>query len=371
MRRAFAVVAALAVVAGAAGFAQSQVEPAVGHVSVRAGEGLWQVAARLCPGNVAAEFTALQRANPWYTVGLHPGTVLHLPEGSCPPATTTTSSSTTTTTTTVAPSACPAVPNEPGGDDPFGGCWPGPHNTGVPDDVALTTHTGSCTLTAGVYDSVRFNCGVNIDGPVTITNSSIVGTVRVRGAGHLTISDSNIAAPYNQSGFLTSGSGGLTGRRLEITGGNRSGFCDPCDLRDSFVHAQETELPAHASGIRASQHSTLVHNTLWCEPQNCSANLTGYPDFEPTLDWLIAANLFMSGSGPTFCAFGGNTSGKPYSDDPTNATDIRFVDNVFKRDLQPQCGALGSIVAFASDHEGNVWEGNRWADTGAPVPPRD
>jgi hypothetical protein len=424
LRRLIAAAAVAGVVFGTVAVvsAQEATDPPVDHVTVRAGEGLWAVARRVCPGNLVAQFQGLQAANPWLEgVQLHPGTVLHFtplegcqvaatteapattdeitlppttevptstttttvaptttgtvaPTSTAPPATTTTSSvapsTTTAPTTTSGPNQCPEPRHEPGGSDGMGGCWPGEFNTGVPEGVTLTPYTGSYTISSGTFDARQFNGTVTITGPVTITRSQINGTARVQGAGRLTISDSNIHAAFNTSGFLTSNSGGVIGDRLEITGGNRSGFCDPCTLRDSFVHGQETELPAHASGVRASQNSTLIHNVLWCEPQNCSANLTGYPDFEPTQHWLIQRNLFMSGPGPTFCAFGGNSDGKPFSDDPTNAMDILFYDNVFKRDLQPQCGALGSIVAFESK-SGNVWQGNVWADDGSPVPPRD
>lgn len=35
----------------------------------------------------------------------------------------------------------------PSGADPWGGCFPGPNNTGVPAGTQLTAYTGSCVIT--------------------------------------------------------------------------------------------------------------------------------------------------------------------------------------------------------------------------------
>lgn len=279
----------------------------------------------------------------------------------------------------------------PGGPDPWGGCWPGPDNTGVPDDVNLRPYNGSCTLVAGDFRSREFNCDLTITGLVSITDSRVNGAITVLAApAHLTITDSFVDASPDgvraRTGINANSSGGATITRVEIIGGNRSVMCDPCTMVDSFVHGQEIRSPWHASSVRSSQNSTLVHNVLWCEPPKapphggCSANLTGYPDFKPTMNWDIRRNLVMSGEGLSFCAFGGNSNGKQFSDHPDNATNIRFVDNVFRRDAlnnqgYPDCGLNGNdtlsaaIVAFETK-PGNVWRGNVWADDGSLIPPR-
>ena len=54
----------------------------------------------------------------------------------------------------------------------------------------------------------------------------------------------------------------------------------------SYAAAQTTST-THASTVRQSQNATIEHNTLWCSVNDvapdggCSANLTGYGDFEP------------------------------------------------------------------------------------------
>src|SRR5262249_42124850 len=56
---------------------------------------------------------------------------------------------------------CPvAGKNVPGAADPWGGCWPGPGNTGVPANVALVAYTGPCTITTAgtVIDGKKVTC---------------------------------------------------------------------------------------------------------------------------------------------------------------------------------------------------------------------
>jgi hypothetical protein len=427
----FLAAAAAVLVLGSTAFvsADSAPDAEVGHVEVQPGEGWLAVAGRvsgIMSGPQRSEFAiALATANGLTLQSqLYPGRVLvytlqSVPQPTTtttttttvPPSTTTTSttSSTTTTlppttttsstsTTTVAPQNCPAridpalaaqyfgCPNQPDGPDPWGGRWPGPSNTGVPAGTVLRTHTGSCTLPAGTYDAVLFNCDLLITVPVTITRSHVNGLVRINAApAYLTISDSFVDATPGAMRTATAiwavtNSGGATIDRVEIVGGRRSVYCDPCTMRDSWAHAQETALPDHAGAVRASQHSIIQHNTLNCEPSNCSADLTGYPDEEPTFDWLIQRNLFVSGPGQTVCAYGGATAQKDFSDHPDNATDIRFVDNVFRRDVvrssgssagQPSCGPAGDVIHFDGTRPGNVFQGNVFADTGGPVTPRN
>src|SRR6185436_13657010 len=63
------------------------------------------------------------------------------------------------------PAACVGSVNSPGGADVWGGCWPGPHNTGYPRglsgdaraSVTLTSYTGPTTIS---------KCGVVIDSKI-------------------------------------------------------------------------------------------------------------------------------------------------------------------------------------------------------------
>jgi hypothetical protein len=97
--------------------------------------------------------------------------------------------------------------------------------------------------------------------------------------------------------------------------------------------------------------------------------MSGYPDFAPINHNTLDRNLFMSNNiGNGFCVYGGGTSGKPYSNDPLNATYIVFTNNVFQRGANGQCGSYGPVTDFISGRTGNVWSGNKY-DNGTVVNP--
>ena len=62
----------------------------------------------------------------------------------------------------------------------------------------------------------------------------------------------------------------------------------------------------------------------------------------------------MASPGSGFCAYGGATGGKPYSSDPTNATNQKFTNNVFQRGGNSKCGTYGPVTSFNPNRTGNV-----------------
>jgi len=136
------------------------------------------------------------------------------------------------------------------------------------------------------------------------------------------------------------------------------------------VHGTDLKATQHASAIRVEQNTTLVHNTLKCDWTDisdseigCSADMTGYPDFAPIKNNTIDGNLFVANPvGLGYCAYGGDTHGKPSSNDPTNATNIVFKNNVFQKGSNGKCGTWGAITDFNPSRTGNVWTNNKWDD---------
>jgi hypothetical protein len=266
----------------------------------------------------------------------------------------------------------------PGGSDGRGGCWPGPDNTGIPTGTVLSEYTGPCNITAAntVIDAKTVNCVLSINAAnVTITNSQINGGVDVPSGApsgaSFTISDSNVEITSDLGTGLMRRN--FTANRVEITGGRRSAYCmSNCTIENSWVHDQGVDPNgvAHFSGIRMEQYTTVRHNSITCEAtrssseSGCSAGLTGYADFAPIRDNLIENNLFYRGGngGSTTCAYGGATTGKPYSDDPTNATNIRFVGNRFVKGENGLCGNIRTIISFDPTRLGNVWTDNLYHD---------
>lgn len=256
--------------------------------------------------------------------------------------------------------------------------FPSAATTGVPVGTALEPYRGPCRITTAgtVIDSKDISCDLIIEAAeVQITRSKITGLVATdeNSTGFsFSISDSEVDAGNRIATGI--GSVDFTATRVHVYGGNRSIHCyRDCTVEDSYVHGQFTDDTgvAHESGIRMGQRAIIRHNTILCDAPNvptdagCSANLTGYGDFAPVRDNVIENNLFPYSTGG-FCAYGGSSGGKEFSDDAEN---IVFRSNVFVRgsvDGSAGCAWWGPITDFDPSRPGNVWEANVW-DDGSPI----
>lgn len=286
------------------------------------------------------------------------------------PPTTTTPPPTTTPPTTPSPTqpaGCPvAGTHVPGGSDGRGGCWPGPGNTGVPAGTTLTAYSGPSTIrTAGTrLTGVRTGSLTIAAAGVVIDRSQINGTITVA-SGDVTVVDSQINAGSVDRSAV--GDKDFKLLRVDVRGSNRGAWCVRCEIVDSWFHDRQITGSQHASGVRMDQDGVIRHSVLACDVRDnsqgggCSADLTGYGDFQPVQRNLIENNLFIASTG-YFCAYGGSSGGKPYSG---QASDIRFVDNVFQRGPSGRCGGPrdgGPIVDFSPSRPGNVFTGNAFDD---------
>jgi len=300
------------------------------------------------------------------------------------------------------------TPNVPGGPDGNGGCFPGLANTG-PNAAASTmaSYTGSCTISVAntVIDSKVVNCRtivVSASGFV-LKNSYLNGGIVQSGSRPAftvqdSLVDSGVQYPACSDGSCPAGKYacgdpnnqttdcGITGAnytvlRTEVINSNRAAYCfTSCLVQDNYFHGTnlwpDKSNLAHASSMREEQNLTLRHNSLHCSYTGpfvngeigCSADLTGYPDFTAIKNNTVDGNLFVASIGSGFCAYGGNTQGKPFSSDPTNATNQKFTNNVFQRGSNNKCAAYGPVTDFSTTRSGNVWSGNVWSD-GSPVAP--
>ena len=156
----------------------------------------------------------------------------------------------------------------PGGKDPFGGCWPGVENTGVPNGTVLSNYTGPCTITANntVIDKKVVNCFLNIKASgVKITNSMINGSVWIDNpnSGYsFTISDSTIDAgevsASANDGQSAIGKSNFVATRIETVRGIRGVWCEyDCTVEESWVHGQDKDESgkAHESAVRMGDGS--------------------------------------------------------------------------------------------------------------------
>jgi hypothetical protein len=299
--------------------------------------------------------------------------------------------------------------NVPDGSDGRGGCFPGTANTGPNKPASsMATYTGSCTINTAnvVIASKVVNCRtLNVasgGGGLVLKNSYLNGSiVQSGGAAAYTVQDSfidsGIQFPACSNGSCPAGKyacgdtqnttadcgvngSNFTILRTEIINTNRAAYCDSnCLIQDSYFHGTnlwpDVSNLVHASSVRMEQGLTLRHNSIHCSYTGpfingdigCSADLTGYPDFAPIKNNSVDGNLFVASPGSGFCAYGGASPGKPYSGDPTNATNQKFTNNVFQRGANGKCGTYGPVTSFKSNGAGNVWSGNVW-DDGTAVP---
>lgn len=274
----------------------------------------------------------------------------------------------------------------PDGPDPWGGCFPGPSNTGIPAGTTLTAYSGSCTITTAntTIDGKTMNCDVTVRAAnVTIKNSKITGSNVSIESGSLLLQDSEVDFGNNINGEGLKGSN-FTVLRANMYGGKRQVYCNnTCTLQDSYLHDQLSDPTGvtHESAVRVEQYTTIRHNSLLCNAPDfapdagCSANQTGYPDFAPIHDNTLDKNYYLATSGG-YCSYGGASNGKPYSNDASNATNIKSTNNVFQRGTRTNdrttiavtdkrrytCGGYGVTTAFAAGKAGFLFSGNMWDD---------
>ena len=372
-------------------------------------------------GSSQTNLTALSAtwSNGWNVAGYCP--VSFYAEGSSSSSTTTTTTTTPTTTTssttTTTPSgSCPAsTPNTPGGSDPFGGCFPGSSNTGVPAGTTLTTIGSSgtgWTWGGGLFIN---DCGVTLNAVkipgivvvnssasngthspstpcVTITNSEIDGWVQVRSTdgsdpgGPLVLTNDTVNVPNGETDRSPVLSANYYATGLNVEGGRLGFSCRGyCSITDSYVHAGFLTGSFHYNAVGSNGLSgplVLRHNSLACDFANndqtainngagCSDDVGLFGDFGPISNVTIDKNLFVSDAqaygGVPFCLDGGGQTGKQF---PTFSNET-VTNNVFQRGVPPgnggsnHCGLFGPLYNWISGN-GNMWSGNTWND-GTPL----
>ena len=301
--------------------------------------------------------------------------------GTSPTSSTSTMTASSSTSSTPPPTTATteSTPPATGGVVVLGRSFPNAATTGVPPGTSLTPYNGPCSIQTNnvVIDKKTINCDLRILAQgVTITNSVINGTIYSDPDyfnGSFTLTDSEVRMP--QAAATGIGDVNFVATRVEVTGGSRSINCAAnCTVQDSFLHGQYTDKRGidHESAIRMGAGSVIRHNHITCDATpvppdaGCSAALTGYGDFAVVQKNTIDNNLIDGGpyGSMGYCAYGGSTAGKPYSQGVNN---IKFSNNIFMRGPNGKCGIWGPITSFDPNAPGNVWTGNLWND-GATVP---
>jgi hypothetical protein len=314
-------------------------------------------------------------------------------------------------TKAVAAGSCVGTLNAPGGPDPWGGCWPGPQNTGYPKGLPGDTRT-PVTLTDYTGPNVITSCGVVIqnkrtqwlninagngthskDTPcVTIRNSYVKGIVfsDTSTYGPVLIEDTEIDSDGDLPYAENAGRYNYFVYRVNSHGGQGVIKCAAyCETKDSWIHGMTVGNAYHynaigGNGMEAGSWN-IEHNWASCgdwesvqagiqADAGCSAVIGFYGDFAPVRNITITRNFLKStfdmSSGGIFrqagyCLNPGYYVGKPYPY-PTNMV---ITDNVWSKGGSGVCGVYGPTNSLNKIGQGatNTWSNNRYED-GTQIP---
>ena len=234
------------------------------------------------------------------------------------------------------------------------------------------------------------NCGLDIaTSGVVIRNSFVNGSIDTfDDTDSVSVVDSTIDAG-DVNATSNTGARAIMDRnfsllRVETIRGVSGGWCNTtCTIKDSWIHAQDKDEGgyAHMSGFRQGGGSLpnsqqFLHNSIACdapvvEPDaGCSADITGYGDFETVKNNLLEKNLLMESPEGAFCAYGGSSGSsngaKPY---PYGANNV-WRNNIFQHGAGGKCASFAPMTDLDPGVRGNVWDNNRW-NTGELLPVPD
>ncbi len=308
-------------------------------------------------------------------------------------------------TNSTAPGGTNPGTTAPGGTSPsttvrVGGCAPLPSacgypdasNTGVPPGIALRSVPGqvssgtgwkwntagggylSVTGNGAVLDGLLVNGEIDVSASnVTIRNSRIIATGEIWGIGlrhtaNVLIEDVEIYSPFASGSQrlmvgikdIYSDSTGLRILRSEIYHTATGIQIDAGLIQDNYIHDLGFVSPDHVNGTTSNGGTTpltIRHNTVF-NPHDQTDAVSLFQDFGGQSNRTIDDNL-LAGGGYTL-----------YGGEGTRATsNIRVTNNRFARLYYRNGGYWGPVTAFETGGSGNVWSGNVWDDTGAPVGP--
>lgn len=275
---------------------------------------------------------------------------------------------------------CAGSRRDPGGPDPWGGCWPGPHNTGVPAGTSLTSYSGDRTISRrGAVVS-----GWDVDGCIIVTavgvtiENSRAGCVKVeakarycragetaaekaltgctvvpgvssarRSPPRLVVRDSEIRCPdgLGESGL---GDRNMLVLRVDISHCENGLSVDSyVKVKDSYVHDlyNAVEGDPHTDGLQGlvGRRLILEHNVFFAFTPGCSypsvdarcngnaaITIGGQRDFPSVRHTAIRRNLLAGGSYTLYCPF-------------VVPKGFAVIDNRFSEVYSPKVGEYGTM----------------------------
>jgi hypothetical protein len=284
-----------------------------------------------------------------------------------PPVSPTATSAPVTTPPQGSNPGCSAAANTPGGADPWGGCWPGPGNTGSTSSglspyAGKVQTDGSCIITADtVITGKTMDCEIVINsGNVTLDNVSLTGQVYNNGNGSLVIEDSTLNGSDAETETVLSSN--LTIKNSNLYGSQHEVYCGgDCTIENSWLHDNHNFGDAdHQNGFLSTGGSVydLEHNSIGCVG-GCTADIAFLGDESKA---TVNQNLLVASPDAAYCIY--PTSGG-HSDIIVNQMTI--TNNVFQRGANGKCAYYGPVYGWDDPNNSpgtsgylNVWSGNTW-----------
>jgi hypothetical protein len=209
---------------------------------------------------------------------------------------------------------------------------------------------------------------------VTINNVNVVETgnsfgISLRHTKNVTIENSDISSPDNSGPnrlqvAIKDIYGDATG--TTVTGNNIWNTSTAVQIGEgtvtnNYIHNLAYYTGDHVNGIKSEGGDfgglTITHNTV-LNPVNQTDAIGLFENFGAQENCLISNNL-IAGAGYTL--YGGANTGKWI---PTN---IKITGNRIARTYYPNGGSYGPYTAVVNGTNGDVWSGNIWDNTGAPI----
>lgn len=286
-------------------------------------------------------------------------------------STTRTSPSTATSTSAAPPASagCAGAANTPGGADPWGGCWPGPSNTGIAGCPQLSTQTGTLRVYSGETVENKLIYGqllINTAGAQNIT----IRCVKVVDTGYFPVDTerSGLTGPNQilmdrvevdcQGSQVTNAAFllyGVTVQRGKVTNCPdayryqdysrvQDSYCGDLNVSGDVNNEWHYDCAQTVGGV----NMTLSHNTFSGKD---TSDVAIWPDLEPVNNVLVEKNLLIGSPGYKIYVGKGNHPGE--------------TNNVTVRDNRFGPGGYGPCVI---DGANPSWTGNVWNANGAALP---
>jgi hypothetical protein len=264
--------------------------------------------------------------------------------------------------------------NTPGGPDPWGGCWPGSANTGVPSGTSLSAYSGPCEIRqTTVISGKTVNCDLALDsGNLTLDDSMVNGTVYNNGSGSVLIEHTTMNGGSEET--ETVGGSNLTLLYANLYGNQHEVYCDGnCTVENSYLHDNYNfGVADHENGFLSTGGSgyDLYHNSVYCVG-GCTGDITFIPN-DNVSSASVSKNLLVASPDAAYCLY-------PSSDPPAKpgiVEEMTITDNVFQHGPDGTCASYGPVYGWdtptstpGTDGYRNVWSGNTWDNGQALNPP--